>query len=155
MDAEAGARKLGLETVTLNARNAREIDSAFERLLDAKADAIITATDPKVPPTGGSHLYAHPNMARGLPRAASLTMACSFNQAPLRCAGPRQSRCRATWRPSRYAHFVPVGAILAGRIVSKPHVRGAEPDWAASHCKPAMASTNKSLAHMNKSTDGV
>jgi putative tryptophan/tyrosine transport system substrate-binding protein len=46
MDAEAGARKLGLETVTLNARNAREIDAAFERLLDAKADAIITATDP-------------------------------------------------------------------------------------------------------------
>src|SRR4029453_1642580 len=31
MDAEAGARKLGLETVTLNARNAREIDSAFEQ----------------------------------------------------------------------------------------------------------------------------
>jgi ABC-type uncharacterized transport system substrate-binding protein len=46
MDAEAGARKLGLETVTLNARNAREIDTAFERLLDAKADGIITATDP-------------------------------------------------------------------------------------------------------------
>src|SRR5262245_34333576 len=33
LDAEAGARKLGLETVTLNARNAREIDSAFEQLL--------------------------------------------------------------------------------------------------------------------------
>ena len=31
-DAEAGARKLGLETVTLNARNAREIDAAFEQL---------------------------------------------------------------------------------------------------------------------------
>src|SRR5215831_19082391 len=46
MDAEAGARKLGLETVTLNARNAREIDTAFEQLLDAKADGIITATDP-------------------------------------------------------------------------------------------------------------
>jgi putative tryptophan/tyrosine transport system substrate-binding protein len=46
MDAEAGARKLGLETLTLNARNAREIDIAFERLLDAKADGIITATDP-------------------------------------------------------------------------------------------------------------
>ena len=46
MDAEAGARKLGLETVTLNARNAREIDTAFERLLNAKADGIITATDP-------------------------------------------------------------------------------------------------------------
>ena len=35
MDAEAGARKLGLETVTLNARNAREIDTAFEQLLGA------------------------------------------------------------------------------------------------------------------------
>jgi ABC-type uncharacterized transport system substrate-binding protein len=46
LDAEAGARKLGVETVSLNARNAREIDSAFERLLDAKADGIITATDP-------------------------------------------------------------------------------------------------------------
>src|SRR5215469_6595 len=46
MDAEAGARKLGLETVTLNARNAREIDIAFEQLLGAKADGIITATDP-------------------------------------------------------------------------------------------------------------
>src|SRR5215475_3848914 len=45
-DAEAGARKLGLETVTLNARNAREIDTAFEQLLGAKADGIITATDP-------------------------------------------------------------------------------------------------------------
>src|SRR5215467_11899660 len=46
MDAEAGARKLGLETVTLNARNAGEIDTAFEQLLGARADAIITATDP-------------------------------------------------------------------------------------------------------------
>jgi putative ABC transport system substrate-binding protein len=46
MDAEAGAKKLGLETITLNARNAREIDTAFEQLLGAKADGIITATDP-------------------------------------------------------------------------------------------------------------
>ena len=46
MDAEAGARKIGLETVTLNARNAREIDAAFEQLLGANADGIITATDP-------------------------------------------------------------------------------------------------------------
>jgi putative ABC transport system substrate-binding protein len=46
IDAEAGARKLGLQTVALNARNAREIDTAFEQLLDAKADGIITATDP-------------------------------------------------------------------------------------------------------------
>lgn len=47
-DAEAGAKKLGLETVTLNARNAGEIDAAFEQLLRAKADAFITATDPIV-----------------------------------------------------------------------------------------------------------
>src|SRR6476620_2529088 len=46
MDAETGARKLGLETVTLNASNAREIETAFEQLLGAKADGIITATDP-------------------------------------------------------------------------------------------------------------
>jgi putative ABC transport system substrate-binding protein len=46
MDAEAGARKLGLETITLYARNAREIDAAFDQLLSAKADGIITATDP-------------------------------------------------------------------------------------------------------------
>src|SRR3954465_4052903 len=46
MDAEAGARKFGLETVTLNARNAREIDAAFELLLGANANGIITATDP-------------------------------------------------------------------------------------------------------------
>jgi putative tryptophan/tyrosine transport system substrate-binding protein len=45
-DAEVGAKKLGLETVTLNARNALEIDAAFEQLLSAKADAFITATDP-------------------------------------------------------------------------------------------------------------
>jgi putative ABC transport system substrate-binding protein len=45
-DAEAGAAKLGLEIVTLNARNAREIDTAFDQLLKAKANGIITATDP-------------------------------------------------------------------------------------------------------------
>jgi putative ABC transport system substrate-binding protein len=47
-DAEAGAKKLGLETVTVNARNAGEIDTAFEQLLSAKAQAVITATDPIV-----------------------------------------------------------------------------------------------------------
>ena len=47
-DAEAGAKKLGLETVTLHARNAVEIDAAFEQLLTAKADELITATDPIV-----------------------------------------------------------------------------------------------------------
>src|SRR5215813_11596675 len=45
-DAEAGAKKLGLETVTLNATNADEIEVAFEQLLNAKADAFITGTDP-------------------------------------------------------------------------------------------------------------
>jgi putative ABC transport system substrate-binding protein len=45
-DAEAGAKKLGLETVTLNARNVSEIETAFEQLLTAKAQALITATDP-------------------------------------------------------------------------------------------------------------
>jgi putative tryptophan/tyrosine transport system substrate-binding protein len=45
-DAEAGAKKLGLEAITFNARNARELDAAFEQLLSAKADAFVTATDP-------------------------------------------------------------------------------------------------------------
>ena len=45
-DAQDGARKLGLETVVLNAGSAREIDTAFERLLQAKADAFFIATDP-------------------------------------------------------------------------------------------------------------
>jgi putative ABC transport system substrate-binding protein len=45
-DAESGARKLGLETITLNARNADEMETAFERLLSAKAQALITASDP-------------------------------------------------------------------------------------------------------------
>src|SRR5207249_546439 len=45
-DAQEGARKLGLETVILNASNAREIDTAFEKLLWAKADAFFIATDP-------------------------------------------------------------------------------------------------------------
>ncbi len=46
VDAEDGARKLGLETVALKAGNAREIDIAFEKLLEAKADAFFIATDP-------------------------------------------------------------------------------------------------------------
>jgi putative ABC transport system substrate-binding protein len=45
-DAEAGAKKLGVETIALNVRNAGEIDAAFEQFLSAKADAFITATDP-------------------------------------------------------------------------------------------------------------
>jgi putative ABC transport system substrate-binding protein len=47
-DAEAGAKKLGVETITLNAKNAPEIDLALQQLLDAKAQALITATDPIV-----------------------------------------------------------------------------------------------------------
>jgi len=45
-DAEAGAKKLGLETVTLSARNAIEMETALEQLLSAKAQALITASDP-------------------------------------------------------------------------------------------------------------
>jgi putative ABC transport system substrate-binding protein len=45
-DAEAGAKKLGLETVTLLAANAREMNAALDQLLGAKADAFITGTDP-------------------------------------------------------------------------------------------------------------
>ncbi|MBX9846987.1 MAG: ABC transporter substrate-binding protein [Xanthobacteraceae bacterium] len=45
-DAAAGAQKLGVETVTFNAKSPPEIDAAFEQLLNAKADAIITGTDP-------------------------------------------------------------------------------------------------------------
>jgi putative tryptophan/tyrosine transport system substrate-binding protein len=45
-DAEAGAKKLGLETIILNARDMQELEAAFEQLLNAKADAFITATDP-------------------------------------------------------------------------------------------------------------
>jgi putative ABC transport system substrate-binding protein len=45
-DAEAGARKLGLETITVNARSASEMETAFEQLLIGKAQALITGTDP-------------------------------------------------------------------------------------------------------------
>jgi putative ABC transport system substrate-binding protein len=45
-DAEAGAKKLGVETVTITARNATEMETAFQQLLSAKAQALITATDP-------------------------------------------------------------------------------------------------------------
>ena len=45
-DAVNGTKQLGLETVTLNARSPSEIDAAFEQLLNVKADAIITGTDP-------------------------------------------------------------------------------------------------------------
>ena len=45
-DAEAGAKKLGRETITVNARNASEMENAFEQLLSAKAQALITGTDP-------------------------------------------------------------------------------------------------------------
>jgi putative ABC transport system substrate-binding protein len=45
-DAEAGAKKLGLETVTVVATNEQEMNAALAQLLSAKADAFITATDP-------------------------------------------------------------------------------------------------------------
>ena len=45
-DTEDGARKLDLETIALKAGNAHEIDTAFEELLRAKADAFFIATDP-------------------------------------------------------------------------------------------------------------
>jgi len=45
-DAEAGAKKLGLETIIFYAKNASELETAFEQLLGAKAEALITATDP-------------------------------------------------------------------------------------------------------------
>ena len=45
-DAEAGAKKLGLETVTLVARNPSEMGTALQQLLSANAQALITASDP-------------------------------------------------------------------------------------------------------------
>jgi putative ABC transport system substrate-binding protein len=45
-DSQAGASKLGCETVAFDARNAGEIDKVFAELLRAKADAVIAATDP-------------------------------------------------------------------------------------------------------------
>jgi putative ABC transport system substrate-binding protein len=45
-DATAGARTLRLDTITLLASNPAELNTAFERLLNAKADAIVTGTDP-------------------------------------------------------------------------------------------------------------
>ena len=45
-DAEAGAKKLGIETVTFTASNASEMEAALQQLLTAKAQALITASDP-------------------------------------------------------------------------------------------------------------
>jgi putative ABC transport system substrate-binding protein len=45
-DAQSGAKKLGVETVTLTARNASEMETALQQLLSAKAQALITASDP-------------------------------------------------------------------------------------------------------------
>jgi putative tryptophan/tyrosine transport system substrate-binding protein len=45
-DAEAGAKKMGIDAITLNARNAAELDEAFQQMLSAKADGFITGTDP-------------------------------------------------------------------------------------------------------------
>lgn len=45
-DAQAGAQKLGLETVVAQARNESEIDAAFEELVRRNVDALIVGTDP-------------------------------------------------------------------------------------------------------------
>lgn len=45
-DAEAGAAKLAVETVTIEARNAGEIETAFEQMTKAGVQALITGTDP-------------------------------------------------------------------------------------------------------------
>lgn len=45
-DAQAGANKLGIETVTLTAKNAAEMEAALQQLLNDKAQALITASDP-------------------------------------------------------------------------------------------------------------
>jgi putative ABC transport system substrate-binding protein len=45
-DAQEGAKKLGVETITVNARNASELEGALQQLLSAKAEALITASDP-------------------------------------------------------------------------------------------------------------
>src|SRR5262249_36208243 len=45
-DARDSARKLGLDTVVFNVGNPSEIDAAFHKLLQAKADAFFIATDP-------------------------------------------------------------------------------------------------------------
>jgi hypothetical protein len=58
----------------------------------------------KVPPTGGQSrgsTFRRTNGAGGSPLFIAPPLAGSL-LAPLRCAGPCQSRCRATWQPSRY-----------------------------------------------------
>ena len=70
--------------------------------------------NPKVPLPGGAHRHAHPNIE--LP-TASLAAACSFNQAPLRCAAPCQSRSRGTLLPSTYPH--PSQAAFAPSVRSR------------------------------------
>ena len=47
-DAESGARKLGRELLAVRFRNVEEIDQAFDEMLRAKVDAIISGTDPIV-----------------------------------------------------------------------------------------------------------
>ena len=45
-DIHAGAATLGIQTVTVLARNSAEIDTAFVEIMRAKADALISGTDP-------------------------------------------------------------------------------------------------------------
>jgi putative ABC transport system substrate-binding protein len=47
-DAEAGAKKLDRELIAVRFRNAEEIGPAFDELVRAKADSIISGTDPIV-----------------------------------------------------------------------------------------------------------
>jgi len=49
--------------------------------------------------------------------------------APLRCAGPCQSRCRATWQPSRYPR--PSQAAVEPSVRSRcRHDHAGKPSWA-------------------------
>ena len=45
-DTQSGAARLGRQVLTFNARNAAEIDTAFDELVRARVDAVIAATDP-------------------------------------------------------------------------------------------------------------
>ena len=45
-DTQAGAATLGIQTVTVRARNAAEVDTAFVEIVRTKADALISGTDP-------------------------------------------------------------------------------------------------------------
>jgi putative tryptophan/tyrosine transport system substrate-binding protein len=75
-DAETGAKKLGLETITLNARNKDEINAAFEQFLSAKG-ARIHHGDRSGPPRSAR--------ADCLVRAPPQDPGCAFRKAIRRC----------------------------------------------------------------------